>query len=465
MSYFVFIIPLFFFVFCLMDYFLNEKKLLTPTQLVAGWWLFWLWIANFSIFGVYPPTERTQIFVLLFFVGVLVSEVIFQMFRKKSSRNMEAESLNVGRIEFWLSQIFKVTSLFTVPVVSFYFFKSFYIMYTVGVRDYRSKAFSTLQVPGLLFGSAKVESLYFFVTGPIVLFCFLYGATLFLRERTHRPLLIASILIVMDGVLRLARVNIYSFFVIFVFMYLVYFFSGKIVKSRGEKTNRKGWSYPLLASLILLFSILQIGSVRNVRGLKQFELFVVDYHTIGFALFDSELTNPTSDLNTKSTYGRLFLGGVESLFTIVIRQFDHNYMSPALGNAIRMTQDVLVGVEKDQPFNFRNGEKRYNSFYTMLYTFYSDAKEYGFLIYGFLIGLAIIYFYTSWLATNSILNFMILFLIVLTTVLSIFASQFEAMRSWMVFLMLISLRPMISVFYSKKKPLLRKVVGEEARSD
>ncbi len=229
--------------------------------------------------------------------------------------------------------------------------------------------------------------------------------------------MIAFILNGLDGYIRLARVNVYMMIVLFI---LVLLFSDYKLMSLLQKKKKQ-----FLVIFLLFASLFAIGFSRGYSPEQQIKMFVVDYHTVGFALFDSELKDPSSPLNNVITYGRLTLGGLETCFTIVIRQFNKDYYSPALSNAIRQSQnDVLVG------------KIRYNSFYTLLYSFYSDARFIGVILGGLVFGFSLNYYFKRWNELQKSRDALYVMLIMSVLIMSIFISQLEIMRSWLMLIIL-----------------------------
>jgi hypothetical protein len=149
-------------------------------------------------------------------------------------------------------------------------------------------------------------------------------------------------------------------------------------------------------------------------------------------------------LNQKLTFGRLTFGGLESLVTIVIRRFDRTYNSPALENAVKMSEYSALG------FDLIDGKKlakSFNSYYTILYTFYSDGRFLGLFLGGVLLSVLLSAFFTAWRTAGTIEPLVWIFFLLSVGIFGIFVSTFELMRSWQMVIGLLALH-----FWSREKP-------------
>ena len=409
---------------------LRAKSVFNPVSMMIVWWGGWLYISIFQFTGISNPSFVVQRMTLTFVLGLAMGAIAGSFWRPRTfSGPIEPEPI-VERFLKAQRPIVILTALMVVPA---------FIRGLQGlIRDpisYRSIAFSTLESPGFVFGSATLESLYFLVSPPLILFLLLFGIALYFQAGRFSALGWALLFTLMDSVMRLARINLYL-------TVLLAFAGGVVILAQsngkpggGSIAKRFGLAISGLVAVGAI--VVGIGVVRNDRNARelrqQFEVFVVDYHTIGFALIDTELANPASDLNVRPTYGRLTFGGLESLLTIVIRRFDREYNSPALANAVRMTANVQVGRLGNEP-------KLYNSFYTILYTFYSDARYLGLLIGGMVLGWLTFAVHRWWGETRRLEALVYALFLLSIVLLGIFVSPLENTRTWLVGLGLLTLR-------------------------
>ncbi len=399
-----------------------------PSSLVIVWWGFWLWIATFSLTGVYAPSEKCIFTVFVFLVGIVASTLL----ERRPSTGMPivgAFDLKSDSYYRLLRRAFPWIGVMAGLIVVPAFARGVYGFLTYG-RELRAYAFTGPEQVSFIFKSAILESLYFTVSGPLLLLLLLFGMAVYLRTDRIWELIIAIVFNLMDAIMRLGRVNIYMIclFLIIGFALMVGpngFFSGK----RAKKLIFAGAMLIVLATVII-----GIGVARNDKIVQDsrdhFDVFVIDYHTIGFALFDSELKDPDSELNKKLTYGRLAAGGLETVFTFVIRRFDRSYNSPANLNTVRMAEYKVVGekrVGEGEP-----GPKKFNAFYTIIYSLYSDGRFVGLILGGLALGWAMARANRIWKEVGSFEALVWIFFLVSICIFGIFVSTLEMTRTWFV---------------------------------
>lgn len=407
-----------------------------PINITIAWWVFWGFVSMFSLTGLYVPTQKTyliwSLFVLSLFLGGKIARYV----------KIDIEQLNPERdriVENILNLSYKIlTSLFLIVLLFLIVRSTFLLMASEDPPSYKFNAFSTLDRVGILFNNRTAENLYFLISSPVLFFLALFGLVDFWRNGKFQKLGSAFVLNGMDAYIRLGRVNLYMMILLFSIVF--------IMTNNHLVTFIRSKKKQLLVVFLTFISILVIGAQRGYTPSQQLKLFVIDYHTVGFTLFDHELKDKSSPLNNNTTYGRLSIGGLETILTIMIRRFDKDYYSPALANSIRMADNsIIVGVE-DPPTRIFKGVKVYNSFYTLLYTFYSDGGYLGIILGGIILGFLLEYFYRKFLIQGKVIDLFLLILVVSVVLLSIFMSQLEIMRTWIVLILLIFLD-----FYSRRK--------------
>ncbi|MBC7429125.1 MAG: oligosaccharide repeat unit polymerase [Bacteriovorax sp.] len=398
-----------------------------PLNIVITWWIFWGIISIFSFTGLYVPGVHTYIILGIFILSLFAGGKCVYFFKSKIASSPCCSELLVERN---LNYSFNASIALLFAVLSVLVVRCQILVHqSFTPTVYRSFAFSTVSTVGTLFQNRILENLYFLISSPLLFFIALYALVEFWRKGTFKKLIIAFILNSMDAYIRLGRVNLYLMIVLFMIVFLISDY--KIITFLKNKKKE------LLLIFVAFAGILYIGVQRGYSPTQQFKMFVIDYHTVGFDLFDHELKNPASALNTVRTYGRLSMGGLETIGTIIIRRFDKNYYSPALENSIKMANEsIVVGVENPPTVIF-NGIKVYNSFYTLLYTFYSDGGYLGIIFGGIVLGFILEFFYQRWIQHHNILDAFFLILFISIGILSIFMSQLEIMRTWIIFVFLI----------------------------
>jgi oligosaccharide repeat unit polymerase len=404
---------------------LRSKSWLNPVSLMILWWGTWVWIATFKLTGIFPPTVQVQLMVLTMIGGFMVGGLLPKRFVLQTDAPVpDTLELHFDRVSKWIALI---AGLMVVPA-----FIRGLIGMNVLKEAYKSMAFGTPETPGYIFRSNAVESLYFLISPPLVLLLLIFGIAIYFQNGRGRVLAWALVLTLMDSIMRFSRVNIYMSCILIFAAGLIYVAApGTTWRRLKEISVRLGTLSAVLA--VLTSIVVGIGVIRNdrvIRELKeQFDIYVIDYHTMGFSFIDSDLENPKSDINTKLTYGRLTFGGLESLATIVIRRFDHRYYSPALENAVKFSANRLAGFRRD---NATNVPKLYNSYYTIVYTFYSDARYWGLFFGGLALGWLTMLAYRSWLQARRLEPLVWTLFFLSIVLLGIFVSPLEITRTWLV---------------------------------
>lgn len=401
-----------------------------PLNLIIFWWAGWGLLSFYSLTGLYVPSGKTYLVLSLFISSLFLGGKIAKHSKLTMNHSMFIQNKD---IEKKINFLFNISSsVFFVILLLLVTKAAFLMLESKNMSVYRFFAFSTPELEGMLFNSRLIENLYFLLSSPVLFFLGLCGCVDFLKKANFNKLIIAFILNGMDDIIRLSRVNLYAMIVLTLIAFtisdhkLIYLFK-----------NKKKYIFSVFAAFLC---VLYIGFQRGYSPSQQVKLFVVDYHTVGFVLFDHELKDKTSPLNSQVTYGRLSFGGLETMFTIFVRRFNKHYYSPALANAIRMASNsVKVGVENPPTIIFR-GVKVYNSFYTLLYTFYSDGKFIGIALGGMGLGFLLEYFFMKWKRYGDSLDALCLMLLISIMILSIFVSQLEIMRTWIMLILFFGLK-------------------------
>jgi oligosaccharide repeat unit polymerase len=399
-----------------------KKTLQNPLSISVIWWSVWGLLSCFSLTGLDIPTPKTYLILSLFLISLIVGGLLVKFKTVKS--DIVNEQAIVKKYDF----VFKICSWIMFVILTYLSVKATSLLMQKSSIYYKTQAFSTATYVGKLFDSKTLENIYFFLSSPILLYIGLYGLVDFWKNTRFKNLMIGFVLNGMDAYIRLARVNVYMLIVLFVLLLL--FSEHEFIPLIKKKKKQ------FIVVFFAFLSLLAVGFSRGYSSEQQVKMFVVDYHTVGFSLFDSELKNPASVLNNTITYGRLFIGGLETCFTIVIRQFDKTYYSPALSTAIRLAEnDVLIG------------KIRYNSYYTLLYTLYSDGRFIGVILGGLILGFSLNYYFKRWIKFQQTRDAFYVILIMSVLVMSIFISQLEIMRSWILLVGLIG----VDLFTKKVK--------------
>ena len=402
-----------------------------PVSVMISWWAFWAWVATYQFTGLFPISPTVQVMVLVMIAGFAFGAVLPHPGMKSPPDRLSPEpdllALRYDRVNRGLV----ITSLLMVVPAFLRGLYGMYVMYGTE-SNYRQEAFGTVGHPGYIFRSNVLESVYFLISSPLVLALLIFGIGIFFQTGRYKTLAWAIALTVMDSIMRFARNNIYLICILVFASFMMLIGVPKAFGGRPKDVLIR-FSKAFMAVLILFSIVVGIGFVRRDTTTfvlkEQFDIYVVDYHTVGFVFVSQDLERPQTDLASKKTYGRLTFGGLETLATIVIRQFRHDYMSPALENAVKFSENRLSGYKpgNDEP----RMKKVYNSYYTILYTFYSDAGWAGLFFGGLALGWLTMWAYRAWLLSRHLEPFVWTLFLLNIVLLGLFVSPLEITRTWL----------------------------------
>ncbi|MBF0313290.1 MAG: oligosaccharide repeat unit polymerase [Oligoflexia bacterium] len=368
------------------------------------WWLGWMLLAQFSLTGINTPSTTATGLILLMLLFLNIGARVGKYFTPACSQYRAMDKGAFDRVHYLILAL-------VTPIILFYFVRATNYLYLNGFQNYRMLVFGTKDAPSVLFGSGPVELLYYLSVYPLLLYSLFYSGIQFFRGR-YLFFAWTFILLLLDAIMRMGRFNLY--FVLFIFLLLSLHF--------------KRWKSLLIIGVIMMSGVVAIGQFRDGdRGeqgvYERSKKFLVEYHTVGIAIFDQELRDSNSYLQQNRSYGRAMFGGVEQIVGLVARKLGFkDYSSYAQEIAYNMQFARVVG------YNKHNDPLYYNAFSTMLYSMYLDARGWGFVVFPFLLGFAVALFYGGGhLLLATILSWAICF--------SLFQSQFESAVTWIVLFM------------------------------
>ncbi|MFO0515162.1 MAG: O-antigen polymerase [bacterium] len=426
---FIFLIPIFVSICVFLSY-LKFKRLANPITFMTVWWGGWLFIANFSLTGIYIPGLRTQSLVILMLLAYTLGALVYsKRIKYKNYINFHSLSLSFQK-KFTL---FLDLGYFILFFAIFPFFiKAINIFRTSGTSGYRRAAFGVEDQVSILYGNKYITFLYLFVIAGILFMFTIISVIVMYSQGKKRYFAFSLILNSFQAVMMLGRFEIY--FPIFMLIITEFCFSGKFTNKAIYFLNKvkikRAKKYIIFSILLLVFIIAIISSIRV--GQQEQELhhnileiiwdFLIRYHTIGFALLNSEIENKYSFLNQQITYGTASLSGIGFLFDIVYNKIFDDRMFSILPE-LNKNLDKFVEVGKGGLYgNMQLG----NAFYTMIYFFYMDGREFAVFILYFILGYLTSYFYTNWIKTSNLYSLAYLLILLYGTLMSIFNYRFSS---------------------------------------
>lgn len=381
----VFIIPISAF-FC-MIVLLGFGRAKFPFLIVLGWWFLWLWVSSLSLTGLYVPTTATYLLYMILLLSVFGGGFIYVSRRQSSIRNIVRESSVIMarerelRIRKKMHNLTIFTLLIIVPIVGYFLFRAVQMFLTLDTLSlYRQAAFGLLDDrESIVYGSPYIMLLYNLIVTPIVYLVFFIGAGYWLNTGVRKVFIIGSILIFAEAVTMMGRFGFYHVLAIFAFVGIMRL----IIYRRSIKSAIRGAMLAIFAVALILVPMVMIGPARSDSAFDFSELyntFVIEYHTLGFTLFDIESNNSDSYLNQTSSYGRASLGALEYIPVLLLRRFDRSIDSIPGKIGVDMNESRIAGQRSDgQPISA-------NAFVTGMYPLYMDGGVPFIIIAGLLYG-------------------------------------------------------------------------------
>jgi oligosaccharide repeat unit polymerase len=437
MDEFKIVIPIFAIILVLVTY-ISFKKLFNPLSIIILWWSGWLFISNFSFTGLFIPSGYTQFLVLLMLIGFTMGGMI-------SYSPLRTDVItDISNKEFYskYKKIYKL-NLFIFPIVAYYLYRAVEIFLSEGLLGYRNAVFEEVggvEGSSLLFKYASIEYLYNNIISPVIFLSLILSTIFYILFNDKKFILISITLVIMEAALRLGR---FPFYYIIVFFLLSTWF---LYDKFGQKSisfvnfrNIKKKAFKIIVFVIILLvlitfmSILRTDDDENHEGIADMlQVFLIDYHTVGFTLLDAEITDDNSILNKKMSYGRSILGGLDDPVIILLRRFDKSLISTVREAATERYKHIIVGYNDGFP-------KTSNAFYTVISSLYIDGREPFILYMSAFFGFVLSCYYRKWLMNGFLSDLAILLYFTHFALFSIFMSLSEGSMFWTVLFILIFL--------------------------
>lgn len=450
MKAFVLLIPVFGFLLVLLSAF-KLGRFFNPVSIVVFWWLGWLWISNFGLTGFFIPGAKTQIMVLVMISAVALGSLIASATKKEDE---ETDRLNERIIQnerylFW-------GNLVLAPIIIFFFFRALPVLLSADPIVYRSLVYTGIDRPESAFKSGYQIFLFGVFVSPVVFFSLIVGLALFFWLRKTRLLFVSLALFLIEAVIMLGRFN---FYYLLVFVALTAAFTSQMkappsafrgFHRRLPTTVRRKTIKILLTAAAILAVLLTLSlyrGERNVGPLRTLTKIAVDYHTVGLVLFDQELRDPFSRLNTRLSYGRSSLGGIDSLIVIFLRRFNRTIVPMSAESGLYFDEQRVVGEDREgQPI-------KGNAFFTVLYSLYFDGRYVFVIVFPLFFGYFVSRHYLDWLRHGSLNSLILLLLFLYLGIFSLFQSPLEGSKFWPSLLLAFGMKTFSLGFIKEEAPI------------
>ncbi|EQA36548.1 oligosaccharide repeat unit polymerase [Leptospira inadai serovar Lyme str. 10] len=347
---------------------------------ILAWWFFWMFISSLSLTGLFRPTSETYLLYILMLSSVTLG-VGLHIFSLRVSGNQSILVISSIDEESAASKerfILRIMYFILFPIVLFFSFKAVYLLCTsVAPVDYRADVFGLRTGQSVLFGSTKINFLYGLLISPMLLASLFIGVAFYLTKGNGKIFTLACILVGLDAFMMFGR---------FGFHYIVMI--GIIVISikltHDWKNTLSGFSWrTIIVLLLILLPVFLVGYLRENKASLAYErllkLFVIDYHTMSFSMFDVELQNPLSIVH-QTTYGRSSFAGLERPIAFISKFFGIRIEPQAdvIGSYLHEYKTIGQGA---------NGNAiKYNAFGSLMFSLYRDGGPFFIGLMGILFG-------------------------------------------------------------------------------
>lgn len=360
---------LIFLTFLILCGYLLKDNYSKPFFLIIIYWFSMLILSNYSLTGLFIPSNYSQILLSMSFVSFSIGYYFCLFLRKKSyvSNTVESETPLIFNYRF-------INALVLLPS-SFVFLMLCIAIKYIYINGYTSYLLETRWHDGdVTFLFDFIPGFYFVISvfiKPFILALFFsfFALSRFFDE--FKCYLLISILLVFSlSFIYSSRVEVIIIFLAFIFDFLV-------PRKNKKKINK---IYFLISSVFFIGILLFASYMRAGGDSGQLEFidllnrYVVEYHLFGFTMFDIGVKR--IDDNVEHVF-YLFL----STISIILYPFEKlanlvgiQFISPAMSARYEMLAPTFVG-NKDS-----------NAFYTVFYLFYRDAGYFGLVFFSFLLG-------------------------------------------------------------------------------
>ncbi|RHX91215.1 oligosaccharide repeat unit polymerase [Leptospira yasudae] len=382
----------------IMFLYLFARKTSPVLILMQIYWFFWMFLSSFSLTGLQIPTGKTYFLYILMLTSVTLGSGLFSLHTFISKRKIKPKFISILKIANKRKEkyYFIFLCLFISPIVTFFFLKSLYIQFLTNESmpsDYRSMAFG-LFGESILFGKNIYLYYYASIIQPLLYASLFLGVAFLLRYKKKRILLFAFFLVAMDTLMLLGRFGFYYILIILVLILVIVIFRNP--KAIFGSVAVKATLVSILLIVLFVFTLGYMRSAKRTFNFSEFvNVYIIDYHTESFSMFDHELKEESSTLHQR-TYGRTSLGGIERMVTFALNRVFKTSI-PAESNLLgeNLHKSRLLG------YTFDGKEKYYNAFGSVLFNLYKDGGIVFIIFMGILFGYLVSKYSASFISLNA----------------------------------------------------------------
>ncbi|WPC74248.1 O-antigen polymerase [Vibrio porteresiae] len=381
-------------------------------KLLSLWWIFWLLSALLNTGLTYAP--NSSIIPTLIFVGGMIFGGKLSSLTPGNKVHYDLDSKIVVHI---ISLLIIISMFLLLPTI--------YI-----VAKGLISGVSFLHIRHMIFSGNEIgvyEKFIFNVSSALILnlsmvlsviTCFLY--------KNNKVFFLCLLLICTLGLIRVGRVEIYQFLMVYLFMFFI-LNPGKILYFLKIKFKK---ILIMMTLVIVVMACISLG-----RGHDIITGFI-NYHTVGFYLFSKYINGlPDVVVDTKS-YGVSYFGGIDYVVGLLGKLFFNMGDSFSYHNSIIESVDRVTHTREMITSNgIMYAMSGHNTYYTLLMSGYLSFGLFGVLLLGCVLG-----FLITELSKNSadgcILSVIFLTMLVSMVFMGIFYNPLNTIGFWITILIL-----------------------------
>jgi oligosaccharide repeat unit polymerase len=388
--------------------------------LVISWWFLWLYISTHSFGGIDVPSEETYFYFLSVLISVTVGALSFKVLKSVTiySKYNQTENFGVNyKMENISKFLVKVNYYFIFPSLLFFLFKAVYVLMSIdSIAMFRAVAMGSDDERSKIFSSFLLQFYYSWFVMPIVMISMFVGFSEYAYRKGSQLLSISFIGLLMSSLISMGRGPIFMFLILY-FILIGYQSRFKILTILRSKSMIRAGG---ILSLIIVITLIRTNGNSDLSTM--FNIFVINYHTCGFAIFNHEYMDSASYLNTHTTYGMGSTGTFSYIFGLFYHLFDNNFnpIPEEIGRTLNDYKNLGTDEISGMPL-------LYNAFGTIMYSVYLD----GGFVFSVIMGLIYGYYLTKhiYLTQYQVKNFYYSLTLVFLFIFIAFSSLFVPILS------------------------------------
>ena len=390
----------------------------TAVLVLGFWWIFWAGVATSRNKNLFPAPAAINL-VVLWCLGLILGFIAFQ----KLGGDFLAQAPSVSSFRIFRRQflaLFVPTFLGSIWIL----YKAIYFIFIQGLSFPALRAsFFDYGASGVFwFPSKYLWSLFLILSGTTFQFLLIWTPSLLLRK--DKWILWPLLFIVGVQTFALAsRGLLYAIVLMMLFQGLLRIVMGRRIPVLASKIGKRTF---LMALIAMSFTSFLRGHSVLVNG--------SEYHSVGFTLLSNVVEKRAGWEGDSLNWGRLSFGGLDYLFTIVVRGLgvDPHYTSPAYESSkIEMISVPTNEYENEPSLTWSN------AYYTILSSPFRDFGEIGVLIFGIVISYFLCSFERSYIQYGSLESLAWLSFLMHNCLMGLFGASLETQSFWIVLILLL----------------------------